>query len=74
MKGSPLPRRVLEGHDDHDEPPGDAAGSDVFDDGAGVLSQQRMYQLVRQRGPIFDRGFTIEFFDRGAEAFAFTFG
>jgi hypothetical protein len=33
-----------------------------------------MYQLVRQRGPILDRLFEIEFLDRGAEAFAFTFG
>ncbi len=56
------------------EPPGDAAGSDTADDGTGVLSQQRMYQLVRQYGPIADRVFTIEFLDRAAEAFAFTFG
>jgi hypothetical protein len=69
-RGMSIPFRVTI----DDEPPGDAAGSDVSDDGAGVLSQQRMYQLVRQRGPIFDRVFTIEFFDRGAEAFAFTFG
>jgi hypothetical protein len=33
-----------------------------------------MYQLIRQRGSIADRLFTIEFLDRGAEAFAFTFG
>ncbi|MGH3690470.1 MAG: redoxin domain-containing protein [Microbacterium sp.] len=69
-RGMSIPFRVTI----DDEPPGVAAGSDVSDDGAGVLSQQRMYQLVRQRGPIFDRTFTIEFFDRGAEAFAFTFG
>jgi hypothetical protein len=56
------------------EPVGDAAGSDVSGDGTGALSQQRMYQLVRQRGPIGDRVFTIEFLDPGAEAFAFTFG
>jgi len=52
----------------------DASGSDVDDDGAGLLVEPRMYQLVRQRGPIADRLFTIEFLDRGAEAFAFTFG
>jgi hypothetical protein len=56
------------------EPPRDAAGSDTAGDGTGVLSQQRMYQLVRQFGPIADRVFTIEFLDRAAEAFAFTFG
>jgi hypothetical protein len=33
-----------------------------------------MFQLLRQRGPIVDRVFGIEFLDRGAEAFAFTFG
>jgi hypothetical protein len=52
----------------------DASGSDVDDDGAGLLTEPRMYQLVRQRGPIADRLFTIDFLDRGAEAFAFTFG
>ena len=56
------------------EPARDAAGSDVNEDGAGLLSEPRMYQLVRQRGPISDRLFTIDFLDRGAEAFAFTFG
>ena len=58
---------------DGDEP-GDAAGSDITDDGIGMLSQQRMYQLVRQPGPIADRVFTIEFLDPAADAFAFTFG
>ena len=48
--------------------------SDVDRDGTGILAQQRMYQLVRQHGPIVDRVFAIEFMDRGAEAFAFTFG
>ena len=56
------------------EPLRDASGSDVDDDGAGLLTEPHMYQLVRQRGPITDRLFTIDFLDRGAEAFAFTFG
>jgi len=56
------------------EPLRDASGSDVDDGGAGLLTEPRMYQLVRQRGPIADRLFAIEFLDRGAEAFAFTFG
>jgi hypothetical protein len=34
------------------------------------LSQQRLYQLIRQPKPIADRLFEIEFLDPGAEAFA----
>ena len=56
------------------EPPRGASGSDVDADGAGLLVEQRMYQLVRQQGPVVDRLFEIEFLDRGAEAFVFTFG
>ena len=56
------------------EPPREASGSDVDDEGAGLLVQPRLYQLVRQRESITDRLFMIEFLDRGAEAFAFTFG
>jgi hypothetical protein len=56
------------------ESPGGARGADVDADGSGTLIEQRMYQLVRQPGPIVDRVFEIEFLDRGAEAFAFTFG
>jgi len=33
-----------------------------------------MYQLIRQREPIADRQFEIEFLDAGAEAYALTFG
>jgi Thioredoxin like C-terminal domain len=69
-RGASIPFRVTIDR----EPPGDAAGSDIGDDGAGTLSQQRMYQLVRQHGSIVDRVFSIEFLDRAAEAFAFTFG
>jgi thiol-disulfide isomerase/thioredoxin len=54
--------------------PGDAAGSDIDADGSGQLIQQRMYQLIREHGPITDRLFEIEFLEPGAEAFAFTFG
>jgi hypothetical protein len=41
---------------------------------AGLLVEQRMYQLIRQQGPIVDGLFEIELLDRGAEAFVFTFG
>ena len=51
-----------------------ASGSDVDGEGAGALVQQKMYQLVRQQGPINDRVFAIEFLDRAAEGFVFTFG
>ena len=56
------------------QPPGPARGVDVDDSGAGTVIEQRLYQLVRQRGPIVDRTFVIEFLDGGVEAFAFTFG
>ena len=56
------------------EPPGDAAGTDVDREGAGLLDQPRMYQLVQQPGEITDRVFGIEFLDPGAAGFAFTFG
>ena len=49
-------------------------GSDVDSEGQGTLEQQRMYQLIRQAGPIRERRFEIEFSDAGAEAFCFTFG
>jgi hypothetical protein len=54
--------------------PGEAHGTDVQDDGSGELVEQRMYQLIRQRGPIVDRRFAIEFADAGAQGFCFTFG
>ena len=54
--------------------PGAAHGSDVDEQGAGVISEQRLYQLIRQPKPIVDRLFEIEFLDAGVEAYAFTFG
>ncbi|MFL6739996.1 MAG: cytochrome c biogenesis protein DipZ [Sphingomicrobium sp.] len=54
--------------------PGRDAGADVAADGTGVVSEQRLYQLIRQKGPIRDREFTVEFLGPGVEAFAFTFG
>ena len=56
------------------QPPGGAHGLDVDERGHGVAVEQRMYQLIRQPGPIADRRFEIEFLDAGIEAFAFTFG
>ncbi len=54
--------------------PGDDHGSDSAADGSGEVQQPRMYQLIRQKGPIKDVTFEIEFLDPGAEAFSFTFG
>ncbi|VVE88693.1 cytochrome c biogenesis protein DipZ [Pandoraea bronchicola] len=54
--------------------PGDAHGSDVAADGTGMVTSQRLYQLVRQSGDVRDRTFAIEFLDPGASAYAFTFG
>src|SRR5262249_34202226 len=54
--------------------PGDGRGSDCGVDGTGEIRQPRMYQLIRQKGPISDATFEIEFLDPGVEAFSFTFG
>lgn len=56
------------------QPPGAAHGIDVDEQGDGTVTEQRLYQLIRQPKPIVDRQFEIEFFDSGMEAFAFTFG
>jgi hypothetical protein len=56
------------------EPPGDAHGLDVDEQGHGTVSQQRLYQLVRERGSIADRTFEITFLAAGVEAYVFTFG
>jgi thiol-disulfide isomerase/thioredoxin len=54
--------------------PGDAHGVDVAPDGTGEIREPRMYQLIRQKGPVQDRTFRIEFLDPGATAYSFTFG
>ena len=54
--------------------PGGDAGVDVKPDGTGTVTEERLYQLVRQKGDVRDRTFRIEFLDPGAVAFAFTFG
>ena len=54
--------------------PGDAHGTDVAADGSGTVTEERLYQLVRQTGAIEDHTFSIEFLDAGVEAYAFTFG
>jgi thiol-disulfide isomerase/thioredoxin len=56
------------------QPPRAAHGIDVDDQGNGTVTEQRLYQLIRQPKPIAERQFEIEFLDSGVEAFAFTFG
>jgi hypothetical protein len=69
-RGLSVPFRVLiDG-----QPPGAAHGTDVDEQGNGAVSEQRLYQLVRQPEPIADRHFEIEFLDSGVEAYCFTFG
>jgi thiol-disulfide isomerase/thioredoxin len=51
-----------------------AHGGDVDEQGNGVATSQRLYQLIRQPAPIVDRLFQIEYLDPGVEAFSFTFG
>jgi thiol-disulfide isomerase/thioredoxin len=69
-RGTSVPFRVLlDG-----QPPGPAHGIDVDDHGNGTVTDQRLYQLIRQPKPIADRQFEIEFLDSGVEALAFTFG
>jgi thiol-disulfide isomerase/thioredoxin len=55
-------------------PPGTAHGVDVDQQGNGTATEQRLYQLIRQPGPIGDRTIEIEFLDPGVEAYVFTFG
>jgi thiol-disulfide isomerase/thioredoxin len=56
------------------EKPAESAGNDIEADGTGRFDIARMYQLIRQRGPVEERLFEIEFDRPGAEVFAFTFG
>jgi hypothetical protein len=57
-----------------DAPPGAAHGADTDQDGNGTVTSQRLYQLIRQQGPVSDHTFAIEFLDPGVQAFSFTFG
>jgi hypothetical protein len=56
------------------EPPHRAGGLDVDERGNGTVTEERLYQLIRQNGRITDRTFEITFTDAGAQAYVFTFG
>ena len=68
--GTPLSFEVLiDG-----QPPGGAHGADVDPRGRGTVSYPRLYQLIRQPGPVIERTFEITFSGPGARAYVFTFG
>jgi len=54
--------------------PGADHGTDTDAAGWGELRQDRLYQLVRQRGGVSDRTVRIEFSHPGVRAYSFTFG
>jgi methionine-S-sulfoxide reductase len=54
--------------------PGADHGVDVDAQGLGTVREQRLYQLIRQKGAVQEHEFVIEFLDAGVEAYAFTFG
>jgi len=68
--GTPVRFRVLL----DSQPPEGAHGIDVDDQGDGTLTDPRLYQLVRQPGPVGEHTFEITFLDPGVQAYAFTFG
>ena len=62
-------RVTIDGH-----APGADHGSDVQPDGTGRVTEQRLYQLLRQSGPVTEHTFAIEFLDPDVQAYSFTFG
>ena len=56
------------------KPPGADHGMDVDAAGTGTVREQRLYQLIRQKGTVEEHEFTIEFLEPRVEAYAFTFG
>jgi thiol-disulfide isomerase/thioredoxin len=68
--GKPVRFRVtLDGR-----PPSVDCGADCAPNGYGVVREPRLYQLIRQKAPVVDRTFEIEFLDAGVQAYDFTFG
>jgi cytochrome c biogenesis protein CcdA/thiol-disulfide isomerase/thioredoxin len=68
--GKPVRFRVtLDG-----QSPGADHGVDTDAEGYGAVTEDRLYQLIRQHGSIHDRTFRIEFLVPGVRAYSFTFG
>jgi hypothetical protein len=55
-------------------PPGASSGTDVDEEGNGLLQEGRLYQLARQDGDVRERTLEVTFLEPGAEAYVFTFG
>jgi cytochrome c biogenesis protein CcdA/thiol-disulfide isomerase/thioredoxin len=69
-EGKPVRFRVtLDG-----KPPGQDHGVDTDANGYGMVTESRLYQMIRQKTGARDRLFRIEFLAPGVQAFAFTFG
>src|SRR5439155_522600 len=49
--------------------PGASHGVDTDAEGTGSVSEPRLYQLIRQAGPVTDRTVEIEFLDPGVRAY-----
>jgi cytochrome c biogenesis protein CcdA/thiol-disulfide isomerase/thioredoxin len=62
-------RVTIDGH-----APGNDHGVDIDAEGYGTVTEDRLYQLIRQRGNIQDRTFRIEFLAPEVRAYSFTFG
>ena len=56
------------------KPPGADHGMDTDANGYGTVTENRLYQLVRQQNGVQDRTFRIEFLGPGVRAYSFTFG
>jgi cytochrome c biogenesis protein CcdA/thiol-disulfide isomerase/thioredoxin len=70
VDGKPVRFRVtLDG-----EAPGANHGMDTDAEGYGLVTGDRLYQLIRQQGTIHDHTFRIEFLSPGVRAYSFTFG
>ena len=68
--GKPVRFRVtLDG-----KPPAADHGVDIDAQGNGTVREQRLYQLIRQKGAVGEHEFAIEFLDANVEAYSFTFG
>ena len=56
------------------KPPGDSHGVDTDADGNGTVTGQRLYQLLREAGPVMDHTFEIRFLDPGVQALRLRLG
>jgi cytochrome c biogenesis protein CcdA/thiol-disulfide isomerase/thioredoxin len=54
--------------------PGADHGVDVNADGTGTVTEERLYQLIRQSQQVGEHTVTITFIDSGVHAYSFTFG